>query len=156
MVSYDIVETRAQDYIYVTCKNSMVPGKIGAVIDDALDELAAFAKQKGIAPMGAGIAVYSEYSERETEFRVGLFVTGEDAGKAEGQVMADKTPALRAAHAVHTGARVKLQDTYGKIMGEMQRAGHRYGTPAWEIYFNFPETTPEAELKTEIFIALQG
>lgn len=154
MASYDVIETREQDYLYVTRKASMQPEEIGKAMGEAYDELGAFVKQKGIAPTGAGVAVYYDYSEDEMEFRVGLFVTPEDAGKAEGSVMADKTPALRAAHAVHVGPYDGLQQVYGAIMGEMQWAGHRYGKPTWEVYLNDPDTTPPEELKTEIFIAL--
>jgi len=154
MASYDIVETTEQDYLYVTRKTSMKPEDIGKAMGSAYDEIGAFIAKNSIAPSGTALAVYYDYSEDEMELRAGVFIKPEDAAKADDRVKADRTPATRAAHAVHMGPYEGLQQTYGTIMGEMQWAGHRYGKPTWEVYHNDPDTTPPAELKTEIFIAL--
>lgn len=154
MASYDIVETTEQDYLYVLRKASMAPGEIGKAMAGAFEEVWGFMQAKGIPPAGAALSVYYDYSEGEMEFRVGFFIAPEHAAKAEAPVMADKTPATRAVHALHTGSYAGLQQTYGKIMGEMQFAGLRYGKPTWEVYLNDPDVVPEAELKTEIFMTL--
>ena len=154
MASYEVIETSEQDYLYVTRKSSMKPEEIGKATGDAFQEVWGFMEKNHIPPAGAGLSVYYDYSEDEMEFRVGFFVSPEDAKKAEGAVKADKTPALRVAHAVHMGPYEGLQQLYGAIMGEMQWSGHRYGKPTWEVYHNDPDTTPPAELKTEVFIAL--
>ena len=154
MASYEIIDAKEQDYLYVTKRSSMKPEEIGKVMGEAFWEVWNFMQEKGIKPAGGALSVYYDYSQDEMEFRTGFAIAPEDAAKAEGAIKADKTPATRVAHALHTGPYAGMQQTYGKIMGEMQWAGHRYGKPTWEIYLNDPDTTPEAELKTEIFIAL--
>ena len=155
MASYDIVDTTEQDYLYVNRKCSMAPGEIAKAMGDAYGEIWAFMQANQIPPSGAALAVYYDYSENEMVFRVGFFIAAEDAAKADGSVMTDKTPAVRAAHAMHVGPYDGLQETYLKIMGDMKWNGHRYGKPTWEVYHNDPDTTPPAELKTEIFMALE-
>lgn len=155
MASYDIIETKEQDYLYVTKKTSMAPEAIGKAMGEAFHAVWDFMQAHAIPPAGAGLSVYYDYSEDEMEFRAGFFIAPADVGKAAGQVMADKTPATRAVHAVHTGPYAGLRETYGRIMGEMQFAGLRYGKPTWEVYLNDPDVVPETELKTEIFIALE-
>jgi effector-binding domain-containing protein len=154
MSSYEIIDTTEQDYLYVTRTCTMKPGEIAKAMGDAYDELWAFMQKNEIPPAGSAIAVYYDYSEDEMEFRVGFFIAPEYAAKAQGSIKADKTPATRAVHAIHTGPYAGLQEAYGKIMGDMQWAGLKYGKPTWEGYLNDPDKTPEAELKTEIFIAL--
>ena len=154
MASYEIVETTAQDYLYLTRRCAMKPEEIGPAMGEAIRTVWDFMQRNAIPPAGPVLAVYYDYSEDEMEFRTGFFVTPEDAARADGPVKADKTPAVRAAHAVHTGPYPALQETYGRVMSEMEQAGHSYGKPTWEVYLNDPDTTPEAELKTEIFIAL--
>ena len=155
MASYDVVETTEQPYLYVTRKTSMKPEEISKAMGEAFWEVWNFMQAKSIPPAGGAISVYYDYSEDEMEFRTGFTISADDAGKADGAVKADKTPATRAAHALHTGPYAGLQETYGKIMGEMKWNGHRYGKPTWELYLNDPDQVPEAELQTEIFIALE-
>jgi AraC family transcriptional regulator len=154
MSSYDIVETSEQDYLYAIGKTSMAPAEISRAMGEAFQEVWNFMQAKSIPAAGSALAVYYDYSEDEMEFRAGFFIAPEHAGKAEGAVMADKTPATRAVHALHTGPYSTLQEIYSKIMGEMKWNGHHYGKPTWELYLNDPDVVPEAELKTEIFIAL--
>ena len=156
MASYEIVETTEQHYLYVTRKTSMKPEEISKAMGEAFSEVWDFMQAKSIAPAGGALSVYYDYSEGEMEFRSGFAIAPEDAAKAEGSVLADKTPVTRAAHALHKGPYSGLQETYGKIVGEMQWGGHRYGKPSWEVYLNDPDTTPEAELETEIFITLEA
>lgn len=155
MASYEIITTTEQNYLYVTRKTSMKPEEISKAMGTAFMEVWDFMQANAIEMTAGGVSVYYDYSEDEMEFRAGFLVGPADAAKATGAVKADRTPATRAAHAVHIGPYEGLQETYGKIMGEMQWAGLRYGKPTWEVYLNDPDTTPPAELKTGIFIALQ-
>lgn len=155
MASYEVVETTERSYLYVTRKTSMKPEEISKAMGEAFWEVWNFMQAKSITMTTGGLAVYYDYSEDEMEFRTGFTVSADDARKAEGAVKADKTPATRAARALHTGPYSGLQETYGKIMGEMKWNGHRYGKPTWELYLNDPDQVPEAELLTEIFIALE-
>jgi effector-binding domain-containing protein len=154
MASYDIVETTEQDYLYVIRKSSMAPGEIAKAMGNAYEEIWAFMQANTIPPAGPALAVYYDYAEDVMEFRVGFVVAPDDAAKAAGTVLADKIPATRAVHAMHIGPYSGLQELYSKIMGEMKWNGHRYGKPTWELYHNDPDVVPEAELKTEIFMAL--
>lgn len=156
MASYDVVETAEQDYLYATRKTSMKPEEISKAMNTAFSEVWEFMQAKSITMTTGGLSVYYDYSEDEMEFRTGFLVKPEDAAKAEGAVKADKTPATRAAHALHVGPYDALMNTYAAMMGEMKWAGLRYSRPTWEIYLNDPDTTPSEELKTDVFIALES
>ena len=67
-------------------------------------------------------------------------------------------PGGRYAHTLHVGPYERLGDTWARFMGEwLPASGHRVAaTPAYEIYLNDPRTTPNAELRTELYIPLDG
>jgi AraC family transcriptional regulator len=61
------------------------------------------------------------------------------------------------AKAIHTGPYPLLGDTWSRFMGEwLPASGHQAADgPAFELYVSDPESTPEAELRTELYVPLR-
>ncbi|WP_421852760.1 GyrI-like domain-containing protein [Oricola sp.] len=78
----------------------------------------------------------------------------DDATKAAGSVRADRTPAGKVVHYTHVGPYKRLSESYHKMMGWVRMEGLRLAVPTWEVYVDDPDTTPEKELRTEVYVAV--
>ena len=67
-----------------------------------------------------------------------------------------RLPAGRYACTVHVGPYERLGDTWARFMGEwLPASGHRLGEGvSYEIYVANPMTTPQEELRTELYIPI--
>lgn len=154
MTDYSIVQTSAQDYLYVDRTTPMEPAEIGKAMGEAFGAVMGFMQQKGIAPAGPALSVYDTYDPNEVSFRAGFFVAPADAAQADGEIIAGQTPATRALALTHVGPYSELHTTYDAMMAYMQAKGLEIGAPTWEIYVDDPDTTDPAELRTGIFVTL--
>lgn len=152
IVDVKTVQLEAQNYLYIEGSAPLAePAKIGAAMGEAFGQLMAFFGQNGIAPAAAPIAVYTGYDPETLTFRAGMPVDEAEAGKAAGDVKADALPAGEAFHFVHVGPYAGLRDSYQAAEDVVKAKGQGLGAPTWEVYVNDPATTPEAELRTEIY-----
>ena len=148
----ETVEAAARPMLYVTRGSSMDPDEIAGVMGDAFGTLGAFIGKAGIAPAGPPLAVYRDWQSDGMKIDVGFPVAPGDRAKAAGEIMAGDTPAGRALKTVHRGAYAQLRDTYAKLEAHMKEAGIPMPASAWEVYVSDPDTTPEADLLTEIYM----
>jgi len=132
----------------------MDPKDISAAMGAAFQTVWAFMKAQGIPPSGPALSVYYSYDPDVMSFRAGFAIGKADMDKAAGDVMADVTPAGRVLHFTHVGPYATLRDDYALMMAHIEAEGLKIGAPTWEVYVNGPDTTPEAELITEVYSAL--
>jgi AraC family transcriptional regulator len=154
MTEYKIIETEAKTYLYVDKHTNMKPEDISKAMGEAFGEVFGFMQKNGIAPTGGALSVYYTYNPEKVDFRAGFFISAEDAGKAEGEIKSDETPATKVLHFVHKGPYSGLTPAYENMMAHMQKEGLTMSTPTWEVYLNGPDTVPESEFLTEIYCAL--
>lgn len=154
MTDYQLKDVTAQDYIYAERTCAMDPEVVGKTMGEAFGVVVAFATENGIALDGQPISVYHTYDPNTLTFRAGFFVKPEDAAKASGEVKADKTPSAQVLFLTHVGPYSELRTTYGEVMAYAEQNGLKFGAPTWEVYVDDPTTTPEQDLRTEIFMAL--
>lgn len=154
MTEFAIVDTVERPYLYVTRRSAMASETVSAAMGEAFHQVMAFIREKGVSSADAALSVYYRFDPQEMEFRAGFFVSPEDAAKAEGEIGADVTPACRAVSFTHFGPYAELQDSYDRMMDWMAREGLTMSAPAWEVYLNGPDDTPEDELRTDVFVAL--
>ncbi len=88
------------------------------------------------------------------KFRAAVFVTEEDAKKAEGSVKAAVMEAGDALTTTHVGPYANMNQSHKALWDYADKEGLSKAMPVWEIYVDDPTSTPEAELRTEIFHAL--
>jgi len=151
---FEIVDVHSRPMICVSRHSSMDPDTIAAVMGEAMAAIGQFIASRSITPLGPPFAIYSDWDDTQMTVRVGVPVSAGDHAKAEGDVQAGDTPSGRCVKALHHGPYPKLRETYAKLE-EHFRTAHA-GLPAlsWEVYVSDPETTPEAELVTEIYMPL--
>ncbi|WP_404404584.1 GyrI-like domain-containing protein [Pelagibacterium halotolerans] len=154
MHDFEVIETHAQPMLYVTRQSSMDSEEIAKVMEDAFGAIGRFIGENQVSPAGPPLAIYSDWDGAEMTVKVGFPVSSDDAGKAGGDIHAGETPAGRCVKAIHHGAYDHLRETYAKLEQHFKTA--HTGMPAltWEVYPNDPDTTPEDDLITEIYMPL--
>ncbi len=142
-----------QHYLYVDREASFTePGAIAGAMQSGFGEVFGFTQGAGIQPLTMPSSIYVEMpSGDKMSFRAAVFVTPEDAAKAEGNVLAGVIPACDVLAATHTGAYATMHETHKAMWDHAEKEGLAKTMPAWEIYVDDPTTKPEAEVRTEIF-----
>ncbi len=135
--------------------------EIPAATASAFATLGAFMHAQALVPAGPPRAIYTGYSANETTFDVAMPIAARPVGTPSptGAVKIDQLPAGPAWRFLHTGPYRTLWETYGRIT-EWLRSRQLLVTeadwakfmPMWEEYLNDPQTTPEAELRTYIYL----
>lgn len=148
----ETVQTKPQPMIYVRHSVTMDSDEIGRKMGEAFQALGAFLAKEGVAPAGPPLAVYHDYSDSGMTMDVGFPVAAAALGKAAGDIKAGQTPSGKAMKFIHRGPYDKLRDTYGEIEAHFKAEGIPMAPLAWEVYLNDPDSTPEADLITEIFM----
>lgn len=155
MSEFKIVETHEKPYFYIKRVCSMEPADISKNMGQALQGVWAFMQAHDIAATGPALAVYPTYDPNELEFHAGFFVSTEDMSRAEGDVKAAKTPAVKTLSTTHVGSYSGIRETYDAMMKHIAEQELSQSMPTWEIYVDDPGKTPVQNLRTEIFIALK-
>lgn len=154
MPEFKLIDVTERPYFYVDCNCPMVPAQISETMGKAFMEVFTFMQQNGVAPTDGGLSVYYSYDPDTVDFRTGFFVSAEDAKKASGRIKADVTPAGRVVGFTHVGPYSKFGESYDQLAGWLEKEGLKLGAPTWEVYVNDPNTTPEEELRTDIYVSL--
>ena len=154
MPKFELTDVDEIPYLYAERSCSMDPADIGAAMAGAFHEVMDFLQSHDIQSTGKALSVYYTFDPNRMTFRAGLSVSADDAAKAEGTVMAGATPAGRVLSFTHLGPYAGLRDAYGEMMTFMQANDLKLGAPTWEVYVNNPETVPEEELRTDVFVSL--
>jgi effector-binding domain-containing protein len=148
------IDALATPMIYVRSRSSMNGAEIARSMETAFGTLGRFIADKQVTPLGPPLAVNGDWTGALVTVDLGFPVSEADAAKAAGDVRAGKTPAGPAMKATHHGSYDKLKDTYALVEKAIEAEGGRMGDISWEIYFNEPGTTPEADLVTEVYVRL--
>ncbi len=154
MAKFNWVVVEEQPYLYVARKCTMEPEDIGAAMGSAFQSVAAFMQKNNIEPTGPAISVYYTYDPEELSFRAGFIVDTGALQKASGDVSAATTPGGNVLAHTHIGPYSRLRDVYSEIKVFLEESQRKPGAPTWELYTNNPATTPEEELRTEIFMTV--
>ncbi len=154
MLKFELIEVEELPYLYEERSCSMDPSDISRAMGEAFQNVTDFLGSKQIEPAGEVLSVYYTYDPDKMTFRAGFSVSAEDLAKAEGLVKAAVTPAGEVLTFTHVGPYAGLRDSYGEMMKYMEKNDLKIGAPTWEIYLNTPETTPEEQLETKVFVSL--
>ncbi|MEO1136714.1 MAG: GyrI-like domain-containing protein [Pseudomonadota bacterium] len=144
-----------QHYLYVDRECAMDAKAIGDAMASGFGEVFGFVQAKGVTPLSMPASIYMEMPSDNMTFRAGVFVSAEDAAKAEGDVKAGVMPASEALTTTHVGPYATLSQSHKALWDHPDEDGYKKSMPVWEIYVDDPTTKPEAEVRTEIFRALE-
>lgn len=153
---FEVVMAEPRPMLYLTRTATMEPRDVEAIMGEAFGAIGAFLATSGVIPAGPPIAVYRDWDMKTGTMKIdlGFPVVSGDAPKASGDVHSGTTPAGKALKAVHHGPYRKLRETYGALEAHMKQRGMPMSAMAWEVYVSDPDKTPEADLVTEVYMAL--
>ena len=136
------------------------PGSIKAAMTTGFDAVTAYIARHNLTPNGQPRAIYVSYGPEGVSFILAMPVTAApaDTGDDESSVMGTLA-GTKAYRFTHHGPYPNRAQTYGHITAFMLSKGWmqteadwaRY-MPMWEEYLNDPETTPEPDLLTYIYL----
>ncbi len=154
----EVAETVAAQ---MASESATAPEAIGEAMGKTFAKLGAFIQEQGLTPAGPPRAIYTDYSAEGVKFTVVLPIAEapataptEGEGGFVGTLAGTKTMRF-----THHGPYPDLMATYGRITEFLKAEGLiqteadwvRY-MPMWEEYVNDPESTPETELLTYIYL----
>jgi effector-binding domain-containing protein len=140
-----------------TCSLAEIPAATAA----AFAALGAFLHAHRLASAGPPRSVYTGYTADETTFDVAMPIAANPGGVTDptDTVVVTQLPAGPAWRFLHSGPYRTLPDTYGRITEWLRsrdllvsEADWARFMPMWEEYLNDPQTTPESELRTFIYL----
>lgn len=146
----------------VTCRTASDPQAISSAMGEAFGSLMAYMGRNALSPLGPPRAIYTNFDPEHATFILAMPVAaGSVAREADGGQVAPLQGG-RAMRFVHRGPYREIMRTYGAIQEYLAARGlykseadwARY-CPMWEEYLNDPETTPEPELLTNIYLPVR-
>lgn len=143
-----------QHYLYVDRECAFDAKSIGEAMASGFGEVFGFTQGKGITPLSMPTSIYMEMPSDKLRFRAGVFVSADDAARAEEPVKACVMPAGEVVTATHVGPYATLNQSHKALWDYVEKQGLPTAMPVWEIYVDDPAKTPEADLRTEIYRAL--
>jgi effector-binding domain-containing protein len=123
------------------------------VVGQAYAAIMQVAGQLGLQPSGAPFVAYHNMDMQDLDMEIGFPFAQKVAGK--GNVLAGEIPGGRAAACLHVGPYDQLGATYQALHQWMQANGHVPTGVAYEFYLNDPQSTPPAELQTQLVFPLK-
>ncbi|MBT8473524.1 MAG: GyrI-like domain-containing protein [Marinicaulis sp.] len=144
-----------QHYIYVDREASFTA--IAEAMASGFGAVFGFTQEKRISPLTMPSSIYMEMPSSDAmKFRAAVFVSAEDAAKAEGDVKSAAMAAGDVVMTTHVGPYASLNQSHKALWDHCDAEGLPKAMPVWEIYVDDPEKTPEGELRTEIYRSLSG
>lgn len=141
---------------------SAEPSSITNAIAAAFDTLMGYVGRHGLIPIAPPRTIYTAYGEQRVEFRVAMpILRPHPVPEAEPQAAIETIRGAKAYRFTHRGPYSRLMQTYGQITVFLKERGwlqseadwEKY-MPMWEEYLNDPESTPEADLLTYIYLPI--
>jgi effector-binding domain-containing protein len=90
---------------------------------------------------------------QDLDIEIGFTFAQELGG--EGEVLAGELPGGKAAGCLHVGPYDQVGAAYQALQKWMEANGHTPSGVAYEFYLNDPQSTPAAELQTQVVFPLK-
>jgi effector-binding domain-containing protein len=145
-----IVDVQSQPAATITLKTTQAT--IAPDMGQAYGTLHTFIQTTDSQFAGPPFALYQDVSGPEWTVVVGFPVTRPIQGK--GDIQPGETPSGKAAMTLHIGPYSKLMDSWNLFAEWIKAQGYKMEALGWESYVDDPDTTPESDLKTELYWAI--
>ncbi|MFP3712598.1 GyrI-like domain-containing protein [Puerhibacterium sp. TATVAM-FAB25] len=138
--------------------------QLPAVVGRTVPIVAAALQRLGASPAGPPYARYRGAFGDTVDVEVGFPVVDALPGEAlelkqvaEGEVVVEPLPAVRAAEAVHVGAYEGLEGAYDRLAAWLGRHGLEPLDQSWEFYESGPSSDPDpAAWRTRLVMPVSG
>jgi effector-binding domain-containing protein len=139
------------------------PAAISSAMRTAFEKLAGFLRQHKLSPAGPPRAIYTAYGPQGVKFIVAMPIAAPPAAtRMIGPGFVKPLASAKALRFTHRGPYANLMNTYGQITEFLKAKGLMTSEadwakymPMWEEYLNDPQTTPEADLLTHIYLPIK-
>ena len=154
------VEVASVPAVQISGQCGTDPSEIAAALGPAFCNLQGYVNENSLTPVGPPRTIYTGYGPEGMTFVVAFPIAAPDEVPDDSESGAIGTlEGGKAMRFTHKGPYPKLMETYGQITEFLKGKGlmeteadwARY-MPMWEEYLNDPQTTPEAELLTYIYL----
>ena len=150
MPEFEIKQTTEQHTAAIRMTRPVT--QIGPAMGEAFPKIYHAVVSSGVEPAGEPLARYFDFDEESTTFECAIPVPAPFT--ASGEVVPSSVGGGEAAFTVHVGPYQTIGQSWEKLMAWIGEQGRAPGGPTWEVYIDDPQETPEAELKTELYIPL--
>ncbi|MDE0419923.1 MAG: GyrI-like domain-containing protein [Gammaproteobacteria bacterium] len=120
-----------------------IPGKIMPL----MDRVWAFIRSNGIEGFGHNVWSYGSLSDGEVDVEIGVQVP--EPFDATDDIVSSRTPAGKAAHAVHVGDYAELPRVHMAVVAWCRDHGHELSGRSWEVYGDWDEDP--AKRRTDVY-----
>ena len=128
---------------------SDLPAFFGAAYGAVMQYLGAL----GEAPVGPPFALYHNMDMQDLDLEIGFpFALPVGGG---GEILAGEIPGGKAAGCLHVGPYDQVGAAYRALQKWIEAGGYTPSGVAYESYLNDPQTTPAAELQTQVVFPLK-
>lgn len=155
-MNVEIVTLDAQPMLYLTRMTTIDSEAIGRAMGEAFDTLGAFIGSRQVPVAGPPLAIYRDYADGNVTMDIGFPVPAAASALAADEVKAGMTPGGKAARAIHMGRYDMVGNAHDALGAYFKKLGHPIPTRSWEVYLNEPGKVPDAELKTEVYMPVDG
>ena len=126
--------------------------RIGPAMGEAFPKIYHALISSGVEPAGMPLARYFDFGTEETTFECAVPVAA--PFEASEEVQPSTVGGGEAAFALHVGPYEAIGETWQALVTWVSEQGRVPAGPTWEVYLDDPQETPEAELKTELYVPL--
>jgi effector-binding domain-containing protein len=123
------------------------------VLGEAYGAVLQTAGQMGLRPSGAPFVAYHNMDMTDLDMEIGFPFEQKPNGKDP--VLAGEIPGGKAASCLHVGPYEQVGAAYAALQKWMQENACVPAGVVYEFYLNDPETTPPAELQTQVVFPLE-
>ncbi|MEM6797045.1 MAG: SRPBCC family protein [Acidobacteriota bacterium] len=154
------VEVSPSPIAYFSGSSTQEQADIEEALGAAFEAVEGFLSDRGLEASGPPITVNKVWGEGVYAFDAALPLaqapSGETGAGGETEVQIGTTWAGSALKTVHAGSWSTMEATYEQLDAYLKTLGWELAGPPWEIWLTDPESTPEDELRTEIYFPLAG
>jgi effector-binding domain-containing protein len=146
-----LFDRQAQPTLVIRTRTSvqMMPQVLG----QAWGAIVQYAGRIGIQPSGPPFVAYHNMDMKDLDLEIGFPFVQQLTGK--GEILAGEIPAGRAAGCLHVGPYNQVGAAYEALQKWMEACGYTPSGVAYEFYLNDPQSTPAAELQTQVVFPLK-
>ena len=123
------------------------------VLGPAWGAIMQYAGSLGVLPSGAPFVAYHNMDMQDLDIEIGFPFAQELAG--QGNIQAGAIPGGKAATCMHIGPYDQVGRAYDALQKWLEANSYLPAGVAYEFYLNDPQTTPPAELQTQVLFPLQ-
>ncbi len=158
----EFVETQVGAILAAQVKGEcgMDPASMGPAISRAFETLGQYLGAQAVAPAGPPRTIYTDSDGDRMTFIVAMPIAAAPSEPAAGDgTFVGEIGGGKVYRFTHRGSYAALAGTYGEITAFLKAKGLMPSEadwarfmPMWEEYLNDPETTPEGDLLTYIYL----